>query len=64
MAKSMLALALVLGLVGIVFLGQGLGLFPGSFMTGDPGWAVVGAVMLVIGIVLGAWALRLRRSGR
>jgi len=60
----MLALALVLGLVGIVFLGQGLGLFPGSFMTGDPDWAVVGAVVLVIGIVLGAWALRVRRSGR
>ena len=35
---------------GAVFLGQGVGLIPGSFMTGSGTWAVIGAVMVVAGI--------------
>lgn len=37
-------------LVGGVFLGQGLGFIPGSFMTGSATWAVIGAVMVAAGI--------------
>jgi hypothetical protein len=44
--------ALLIGAVGLIFLGQGIGWIPGSFMTGDPTWAVVGAVMLIIAAVL------------
>jgi hypothetical protein len=47
-------LAAVLLLVGLIFIGQGLGYIPGSSMTGQPFWAVVGAVMVFIGGVL-AW---------
>lgn len=48
MRGSRIVLAVVLALVGIVWLGQGLGLIPGSFMTGSAFWAVVGAALLVV----------------
>jgi hypothetical protein len=49
-------------LAGVVWLGQGLGLIPGSFMTGDPFWAGAGAVAVVVGGAL-AWSGRHRPSG-
>jgi hypothetical protein len=39
-------------LVGVVFGGQGLGLIPGSVMTGDRFWFYVGLVVAFVGIVL------------
>ena len=41
--------------MGLIFLGQGLGLIPGSFMTGQAFWALVGAVLVIGAIVYGAW---------
>lgn len=38
---------MVLAAVGVVWLGQGIGLIGGSFMSGEPLWAIIGAVMLV-----------------
>lgn len=32
-------------LAGLVWMGQGVGLIRGSFMSGDPLWAVIGAVL-------------------
>lgn len=55
-----MVVALLVGAVGLVFLGQGLGWIPGSYMTGDGTWAVIGAVMIVIAGVVG-W--RARRQG-
>jgi uncharacterized membrane protein YeaQ/YmgE (transglycosylase-associated protein family) len=52
MRGSRLVLAGVLALVGGVWLGQGLGFIGGSFMTGSPFWAVVGAVLLVLAAAL------------
>jgi len=49
-------------LVGAVWLGQGVGVIHGSFMTGRPLWAVIGAVLLVVGLALIAWVPR-RRGG-
>ncbi len=49
--------ALVLLVVGVVWIGQGLNLIPGSpmtsfitdsFMTGQPEWAVAGAVLVAL----------------
>ena len=40
--RVVLVLAL---LVGIVWIGQGIGLIHGSFMTGRIEWAVIGAVL-------------------
>jgi uncharacterized membrane protein YeaQ/YmgE (transglycosylase-associated protein family) len=43
---------LILALFGIVWILQGLGILPGSFMTGHIRWAVVGAVVLVVAIAI------------
>lgn len=45
-------------LVGLIFTGQGANLIPGSFMTGDPTWLVVGVILAVVGVVLLVVALR------
>ena len=45
-------LVLVTGVVGLVWLGQGVGLVGGSFMSGDPLWAVIGAALLLVAAVL------------
>ena len=39
-------------LVGIIWFGQGIGLIGGSFMTGEAVWAVIGVVMIALGVVL------------
>ena len=57
--KIVIALTAV---VGVVWLGQGLGLIPGSFMTGQAGWAVAGAGML--GISYAIWRRSRRSPGR
>ena len=43
----------LLALVGLVWIGQGLGLLRGSsFMVDDIRWAVAGLVAAVVGVVL------------
>jgi hypothetical protein len=39
-------------LMGGVWLLQGIGILPGSFMTGQLFWAVMGAVLLAVGGLL------------
>jgi hypothetical protein len=39
-------------LAGAVWIGQGVGLIPGSFMSGDMKWAYIGCATAVIGIAL------------
>jgi len=55
-------LIVLTAVVGVVWLGQGVGLIPGSFMTGQAGWAVAGAGML--GISYAIWRWRRRSPGR
>ena len=57
-----LILGAVLTLMGLVWVGQGIGLIPGSFMTGDATWTVIGAITMAIGLVLVMWGLRRERS--
>ena len=42
----------LMALVGGVWILQGVGLLPGSFMTGRLFWAVAGAIMLVVAGIL------------
>ena len=49
---------LILG--GSVFFLQGINVLPGSFMTGDPQWAIIGGILIVVGIGLFVWT-NLRR---
>ncbi|HEX3459764.1 MAG TPA: hypothetical protein VHT49_02565 [Acidimicrobiales bacterium] len=56
----------VLCLVGAVFVAQGTNALSGShLMSGHPGYAVLGGVLIVIGLALlgWAWRLRSRRAG-
>jgi hypothetical protein len=50
-------------LMGGVWLLQGIGILPGSFMTGQIFWAVMGAVTMAVGgsLVLGGFRLSKRR---
>jgi hypothetical protein len=49
---SLFAVAVVLELVGWVFILQGIGVLPGSFMTGQPVWTVIGAVLVTVASAL------------
>ena len=57
MNLSRVAIAVVLAVVGVVWIGQGLGYIGGSFMTRDLKWAVIGAVVVCIAGWL-AWTAR------
>ena len=50
-------------LMGGVWLLQGIGILPGSFMTGQVFWAVMGAVFMAVGgwLVLAGFRLSRRR---
>lgn len=57
----LLAIGILLTAVGGLWTLQGLGVVGGSVMSGDTTWAVIGPVVLVVG--LGLAALGLRMSG-
>ncbi len=48
-------IGVILVLAGVVWFLQGINVLPGSFMTGDPRWAVNGGIAVVIGIGLLLW---------
>jgi hypothetical protein len=47
-------------LTGGVWFLQGINVLPGSFMTGDPQWALNGGIAIVIALGLLFWANRRR----
>ena len=54
--------AAFLVVLGLVWIGQGSGVIRGSgYMTDDVRWAIAGAVLLVVGVVVGWPAVRARR---
>ncbi len=55
--------ATLLVAVGLVWIGQGLGLLRGSsFMVGDVRWAAAGLVAVVLGMAIAVTARRSRRQ--
>jgi hypothetical protein len=52
MRRTRVVLAIVLLLVGLVWLGQGVGLLSGSVMSGSSFWALVGAALVLGGGLL------------
>jgi hypothetical protein len=52
----MRTLSLVIGgiatLAGVVWILQGSGMLPGSFMTGQRMWLIIGIVVAIIGLAL------------
>ncbi|GAA2729305.1 hypothetical protein [Cellulomonas aerilata] len=61
---AQLVLGVVLIVMGAVFTLQGLGVLAGSPMTGATLWAVVGPVLVVVGLVMVVRAARTRGPGR
>jgi len=60
MQRARLVVAILLVAIGSVWIGQGLGYIPGSFMTGDPFWAFAGGVAVLLGAFLAWDAFRAR----
>ncbi len=59
--RSRWIIAAVLVAVGFVWIGQGSGIIRGSgFMTDDVRWAIAGAVLMVVGLVVAWTAVRAR----
>jgi len=57
--KTLLTIiAVILLLTGGTFFLQGINVLPGSFMTGDPQWAINGSMVIVIALGLLFWANR------
>ena len=52
MRWALMILGGLMVVVGGTWLLQGVGILPGSFMTGQSFWAVVGALVLVAGAAL------------
>ncbi len=57
-SRTRLLLGLLLALLGAVWIAQGLGELPGSFMSGDRTWAAVGTVAVIAGLGLAVAAVR------
>jgi hypothetical protein len=53
--------AVILFLAGLVWFLQGINILPGSFMTGNPQWAINGGITMLVGIVIFAVANRKRK---
>ena len=51
-------IGIILILTGGTFFLQGINVLPGSYMTGDPQWAINGGVMIVVAIGLMLWVNR------
>ena len=47
-----LVIAGVLGLAGLVWMAQGLGVLPGTAMSGSIFWAIVGAALVVVAVAI------------
>jgi hypothetical protein len=48
MKTALKVISVVVFLAGAVWFLQGINVLPGSFMTGDPQWAINGAIMMVV----------------
>lgn len=57
-------LGVLLAFIGAVWFLQGINVLPGSFMTGQTKWAIIGGVAFVAGIVLLAVARQFRGPDR
>lgn len=57
MRRGRLVAAIVMLLVGLLWIGQGIGILGGSAMSGQSFWALIGGLMVVAAAVV-AWTAR------
>jgi len=62
--RAQVVIAVILLIVGVVWVGQGVGWIHGSFMTGEPLWAVIGAIAILVALALLRGATRQRHTDR
>ncbi len=49
MRKTLSVIGYVLVAFGAIWFFQGIGVLPGSFMSGQPKWAVIGSITALVG---------------
>lgn len=59
MRRTLRLVAMVMVALGSIWFLQGIGVLPGSFMTGDPKWAVIGGILAATGLT---WLVVRRRT--
>ena len=64
MRRSRLAVAAILLIVGVLWIGQGTGAVAGSAMSGQSMWGLVGGVLVVVGLAIGVRELVRGPDGR
>ena len=64
MRVGVVVLGVLVLLVGLVWIGQGLGYIKGSFMTGDLKWFWIGVGMVVVGLAVGGFGALRRGQSR
>ena len=63
--RGMVVVAIGMVAVGLVWVGQGLGILRGSgFMVDDVRWAIIGLGLIAVGVVIGTIAVRSSRASR
>jgi hypothetical protein len=60
----LVVIGLAAALAGLVWTLQGLGYVGGSFMSGATVWAIIGPIVVIVGLVLIMAGLRSRRRAR
>ena len=58
MRSVLTIVGLILVAFGLIWILQGIGVLPGSFMSGQPKWALIGSVTALCGVGLAAAARR------
>ena len=59
--RARLMTGILVALVGLVFIGQGLGVLrSSSFMVDDIRWSIIGAAMVLAGVAIVLWDRRRR----
>lgn len=64
MKAGVIVLAVIMFLVGLTWIGQGLGYIKGSFMTGSMLWFWIGCAFVVAGLIIGAVAITRRQPAK
>ena len=61
---ALITVGVIALILGGVWIGQGMNLIPGSFMTGSRMWLSIGLIVSVVGIILIVLGLRRPGHGR
>jgi hypothetical protein len=52
MRYALVIIGVIMIAIGAVWILQGTGMLPGSVMSGQQMWAIIGAVVLIVGIIV------------